>query len=131
MERLCSTYRKGVNHGLKSKVHLAGADDLGHILNQVSEAFPCHGFFNTYAGVVGLKQSNLDTFVGEEALGLGKVNWSVVRRSMPGSALMLERRDIKRKSQYQLVKKVILSVDILTNRSASCFVLGDNSRVPI
>jgi hypothetical protein len=38
----------------------------------------------TYAGIVGLKKSNLEAFVGEEALGLSKVDGSVVRGGMPG-----------------------------------------------
>ena len=37
----------------------------------------------TYAGVVGLKESNLEAFVGEEALGLGEVDGGMVGGGMP------------------------------------------------
>jgi len=40
----------------------------------------------TYAGVVGLKESNLEAFVGEEALGLGEVDGCMVRGGMPVSS---------------------------------------------
>jgi hypothetical protein len=50
----------------------------------------------TYTGVVGLKQGNLDAFILEEALGLGQVQRSVVRRSVPGPALIPEEKERKK-----------------------------------
>jgi hypothetical protein len=37
----------------------------------------------THAGVVGLEESDLEAFVGEVTLGLGKVDGSMVRGGMP------------------------------------------------
>lgn len=37
----------------------------------------------TYAGIIRLEQSNLDTFVSEVALGLGQVEWCMVGRRVP------------------------------------------------
>jgi hypothetical protein len=71
----------------------------------------------TYAGVIGLEESNLEAFIGEETLGLSEVDGSMVGGGMP-----------VRNSQYychmftlikgkgatdQLDRKVIFSVVIL------------------
>lgn len=37
----------------------------------------------TYTWIVGLQERNLDTFILEVPLRLRKVEWGVVRRSMP------------------------------------------------
>jgi hypothetical protein len=37
----------------------------------------------TYAGIVGLEKSNLEAFIGEEALGLSKVDGSMVGGGVP------------------------------------------------
>lgn len=89
----------------------------------------------THARVIGLKKGNLDAFILEVALGLGQVQGSVVRRSVPGSVLIV---DTIREScllsinpnAYQFVRKVILSVDILTDQSVRYIESAANSHVP-
>jgi hypothetical protein len=72
----------------------------------------------TYAGVIGLEKSNLEAFVGEVALGLSKVNGSMVGSGMP---MMISQHHKyipttteDERATDQLVKKVIFSVDILS-----------------
>ena len=77
---------------------------------------------SAHAGVVGLKQGNLDAFILEVALGLGQVQRSVVRRSVPGFVLMVGTMREEcllsiNPNAYQFVRKVILSVDILTDQA--------------
>jgi hypothetical protein len=71
----------------------------------------------THAGIVGLEESNLEAFVGEVTLGLGKVDGSMVGGGMPEinsqyyyycSTMTKGRR-----ATDQLDKKVIFSVVIL------------------
>ena len=90
-----------MNHGLEAHVNLATADDLSDI-----------------GWVVGLEQSNLETFLLEESLALGEVQGGVVRGRVPkqNDTLALFSQGTKIRSKlYQLVKNVILSVDILAN----------------
>jgi hypothetical protein len=85
------TYSQGVDHGLETKIDLASANDFGHILEQkLSVGFSLTASYQTHAGVVGLKQGDLDAFVLEVALGLSQVKRSVIRRSVPGPVLILE-----------------------------------------
>lgn len=76
------SYSKSVNHGLEAEVDLASTDDFSNILtvlvttkDRVEES--------PYTGVVGLQKSNLDALILKVALGLGQVQRSVVRRSVP------------------------------------------------
>jgi hypothetical protein len=66
----------------------------------------------TYAGVVRLKKSDLDTFILEESLALSEVQRGVVRSSVPDHDQHTSFPSGCK--AHQLVKKVILSVDILT-----------------
>lgn len=61
-----------MNHCLVAQVDFSAADDFGDI-----------------AGVVGLKQSNLDAFILEVALCLREVQGSMVWRSVPVRVSML------------------------------------------
>lgn len=61
------THRQGVDHSLETHVDLSATDDLGHI-----------------GGVIGLKQSHLQTFILEVTSALGEVEWGVVRGCVPG-----------------------------------------------
>lgn len=72
-----------MDHGFETKVDLAAADDLGHILRSVNDLAWHSTLHWTYTGIVWLKQSDLDALVGKVALGLGKVKRSMVRRSVP------------------------------------------------
>jgi hypothetical protein len=71
----------------------------------------------TYAGVIRLEESNLEAFVGEVALGLGKVDGSVVGGGMPridSQYYCCLFTMIKgKRATDQLDKKVIFSVVIL------------------
>lgn len=92
-----------MDHGLETHVDLAAANDLSDI-----------------GRVVGLKQSNLEALFIEETLGLSQIQGGVVRRSVPlvHLAIVLLLSDVTicncMSLSYQLVRKVILSVDILT-----------------
>ena len=55
-----------MDHGLEAKVDLSRSDD-----------------FRDIAWVVGLKKSDLDAFIFEISLALGKIERSVVWRSVP------------------------------------------------
>jgi hypothetical protein len=77
-------YRKGVNHSLESKVDLACADDLCHILKSLSACHSASGDHPTHTWVIWFKQGNLDAFICEETLGLSQVKRSVVWHGMPG-----------------------------------------------
>lgn len=108
-----------MDHGLEAHVDLATSDDLGDI-----------------GGVIGLEQSDLETFILEVASGLGEVEGGVVRGRVPlrkekklSQVELQDRASSKgspetRKlrfwtmSAYQLVKKVILSVDMMAERSS-------------
>lgn len=61
-----TTYRQGVDHSLEAHVDLAAADDLGHV-----------------RWVIGLQKGDLEAFLLEVALGLGKVQGGMVRGSVP------------------------------------------------
>lgn len=66
-----------------------------------------------YARVVRLQQSNFNAFFLEVALGLSKVQRSVVWRSVPLPYVSIVSPGNCMISEYQFVKKVILSEDIL------------------
>ena len=72
-----------------------------------------------YAGIVGLEECDFDAFVFEVAFTLGKVHWSVVRRSVP-VVISLSFLDQQTGVTHQLVKKVILSVDMLACFPQNC-----------
>lgn len=55
-----------MNHGLEAHVDLAASDDLGDV-----------------GGVIGLEESDLETFILEVASGLGEVEGGVVRGRVP------------------------------------------------
>ena len=65
-----------------------------------------------YAGVVGLEERDFDAFVFEVAFTLGKVHWSMVRRGVP-VVINIFSLDQQNGVTHQLVKKVILSVDMM------------------
>jgi hypothetical protein len=71
----------------------------------------------TYAGVVRLEKSDLEAFVGEVALGLSKVDGCMVGGGMPVMpsqyCCYISTTIKSERATDQLVKKVILSVDIL------------------
>jgi hypothetical protein len=129
------TYRKGVDHGLESKIDLAGANDFSDILKRWS-AWLLSNVKQTYTGVVGLKQGNLDALILEIALGLGQVQRGVIRRGVPKPELILDKATNRRPfcnnvNSYQFVRKVILSVDILRDQSVSYKESVANSGVPV
>jgi hypothetical protein len=64
---LWRTNRQGVDHSLEAHIDLAAADNLGHV-----------------GGVVGLQQSNLQTFILEVSSALSEVEGGVVRGGVPG-----------------------------------------------
>lgn len=117
MSWILDTHRQGVDHSLETHVDLAAADDLGYI-----------------GGVVRLEQSHLETFIFEVASGLGEVQGGVVRGRVP----LRNKKNILAKcnykiedpratlgtrgsgimSAYQLVRKVILSVAMMTDRTS-------------
>lgn len=69
-----------------------------------------------YTGIIGLKKSHLDALFLEQALGLGQIERRMVRRGVPGgvSILLCRTSNLSYARQpYQLVRKVILSVDML------------------
>lgn len=107
--------RERVDHGFEAKVDLARADDLGDILLLLAVVGE-KGEGDMYAGVVGLEERNFNAFVFEVTLRLSEVQGRVVRGGVPVSIISpvslshhqpFEQTD-------QLVKKVILSVDIIT-----------------
>lgn len=55
-----------MDHGLKAHVDLAASDDLGDV-----------------GGVIGLEESDLETFILEVASGLGEIEGGVVRGGVP------------------------------------------------
>lgn len=68
-----------------------------------------------YAWIVGLKNSHFNAFVFEVSLALGKVQRRMVRRSVPTFYQPISCSIAHLVSlSHQFVKKVILSVDILT-----------------
>jgi hypothetical protein len=71
----------------------------------------------THAGVVGLEESNLEAFVGEVTLGLGKVDGSMVGCGVPRITSQyycyLSTMIKGKRATDQLDKKVIFSVVIL------------------
>ena len=67
----------------------------------------------TYTRVVRLQKSDLDAFVLEITLRLGKIQRSMVWRSVPASSQPSPLLGARQVTLYQLVKKVILSVDIM------------------
>lgn len=69
----------------------------------------------TNAGVVGLKQGDLDALFLEIALCLSKIQRCMVRRCVPAteSCYQSDARSSVFRVPYQLVRNVILSVDIL------------------
>ena len=104
------TNRQSVDHGLESHVDLTATDDLSDI-----------------GRVVRLQQGNLEAFILEVATRLSEVQRGVVRGGVPGKDLAIvfwqkkEKEQRKKKSYsmllaYQLVRKVILSVAILTQQ---------------
>lgn len=74
---------------------------------------------SAYAGVVGLKESDLDALGGEESLALGEVERGVVRRGVPILLSVPVLLCLEMCAADQLVKNVILSVDILNYRAKS------------
>lgn len=105
-----TTNSQGVDHGFEAQVDLTGANDLSDI-----------------RGIIGLEERNFDSFVLEIALRLGEVERSVVWRRMPckeSLSIDLKTERYKRGhllqlvyfafKTYQLVRNVILSVDIFT-----------------
>ena len=82
---MVSTYSKGMDHGLEPKVDLFGANNLGHILTNVSHHCLLEPrSHSTYARVIRFKNGNLDAFLSEESLLLGEVEGRMVRRGVPG-----------------------------------------------
>ena len=70
---------------------------------------------STYTGIIGLKESNLDTLILEVPPALSQIQRSMVWRSVP-----INYQHTSSQSEcnsHQLVKKVILSVDILSFES--------------
>lgn len=84
-----------MDHSLEAHVDLSATNDLGDI-----------------GGVVGLKESNLEALILEVTLGLSEVQGGMVRRSVPLQVSKILNR-VRPCNCYQLVRKVILSVDIL------------------
>lgn len=79
----------------------------------------------TDAGVIWLNEGNFDALILEVALRLGKVEWGMVWSGVPGeTSTRLIQTGVKHLGTlqgfhcvtrtHQLVKKVILSVDILS-----------------
>jgi hypothetical protein len=98
-----------VDHGLEAEVDLFGADDLCHILKKrlASIGIFMAPRYQTYTGVIGLQQGNLDAFVLEVALGLGQVQRGMVRGSVPELALTVKwkqgrkrKRAVRRRDEY-------------------------------
>jgi len=58
-------------------IRFLGSDCGGENLQAVM------GMETTYTWIIRLKQRNLDTFILEVALGLRKVQWGMVWRSVP------------------------------------------------
>lgn len=102
-----------MDHGLEAHVSLSAADDLGDILVRKISELLFRGRLSTYAWVVGLKKSDLDAFLLEKALGLSKVQRSVVRRGVPAIPVSPSSGICQFTLPYQLVRNVILSVDIV------------------
>lgn len=69
----------------------------------------------TYARIIGLEKSNFDSFILEVALRLGQVEGGMVRRRVPRYSQPESPVVISIALLYQLVKKVILSVDMLAD----------------
>lgn len=123
-----------MDHGLETHVHLAATDNLSHI-----------------GRVVGLEDGDLDAFLVEVALGLSEIQGDMVRRRLPFQRVLLAT-DLERPDQaktvlpwsrtqtkkykavepYQLVRKVILSVAMVTvqiNENIFCFwMVSQNTR---
>ena len=75
-----------MDHSLKAKVNLAGADDFGDILDYTDETWTTRQrFMRSYTRVIGLQKSDLDSFILEVAFGLSQVHGRMVRRRMPVS----------------------------------------------
>ena len=110
------THRQGVDHGLETHVDLSATDDLGNI-----------------GRVVGLEQSNLQTFILEVASALGEIEGGVVRGGVPANCLAKFNLQIAHYelSAYQLVRKVILSVDMMIFLQAGISVASMESVCPM
>ena len=123
-------YREGVDHGLEPKIDLPSADDLGDVLEEGLDApiWPTRNH-QSHTGVIGLEQGDFDAFILEEALGLGQVKRSVVWRSVPRLYSAL-RSLLERFEAYQFARKVILSVDMLTDQAGCWESQQQKSTVP-
>lgn len=86
-----------MDHGLKAHVHLATTNNLRHI-----------------GRVIWLENSHLQTLVLEVTLGMGQVQRSVVGGRVPTK--FSNRSLLPQFYAYQLVRNVILSVDIFVAR---------------
>lgn len=111
-----------MNHGLEPEVDLSGPDNLRDILDELSQRNTPRSVFlcRTYTRIVRLKECNLNALFFEKALGLGKVQWRVIRRCVPVHvSLILQLRKVA----HQLVKKVILSVDMVGLLKSTCLLI--------
>ncbi len=114
--KVASFGSEGMDHGLEAHVDFSGADDLGDVcflLARAEELTLSRG--QQTAGIIGLKKCHLDAFVGEVSQLLGKVNGCMVWRRVPMDCQLpfFSHHHVC----YQFIKKVILSVDILTSYS--------------
>ena len=98
-----------MNHGLEPHVDFSGANDFGDIRR-----------------IIGLKESDLDAFVGEVSQLLGQVDGGMVWRCVPGKR-QLDKPGQRRsnRGQYQFMRNVILSVDILLSISYFAFCIHE------
>lgn len=71
-------------------------------------------------GVIRFQQSDLNTLIGKVTQLLSQIDRSMVRRSMPYNVSVTTDLVDMVLFNYQFIKKVIFSVDILSEQNRCC-----------